>query len=142
VRDLFTINNELNFEQKREIGKRLKMARENKKLSQQDMGDLLKTSYQNYARYEKGADIKSTLLIKFCAILECSPNWLLGIEDEGQHLPPESPLLQELKKAFELLNREGQKQAMTQVSILAGNPAYRISAKIGEDNSLPQAVNE
>jgi transcriptional regulator with XRE-family HTH domain len=110
--------------QKSVISLRLKTAREGKGLTQKDMGQLLGMSAQGYARYEKGSDIRSTLLLQLCAILECSPSWLLGIKDVGSSLPPESELLSQLIELYYCLNKKGQKYLIDFTELLASHPRF------------------
>ena len=112
-----------------EIGNRLRTARLEKDYKQREMGDFIGTSYQNYGRFERGAEIRGTLLIKFCAILDCAPSWLLGIKEDGMRLPPESKLLKELKSAFELLNKEGQKKSIDFTNVLTHAEEYTKKGK-------------
>ncbi len=109
----------------KETGLRLKAARLAKGLTQLDMGNHFNMTAQGYAKYERGKnELKSTMIVKICAVLECSPSWLLGVEEEGMLLPPESKLLQNLKVAFELLNNAGQKRVVEFAEDLAGNSKY------------------
>ena len=113
----------------KEMGKRLKSAREAKPLTQKQLADCLGITTNAYQNYEYGKEISSGRLVQICAILECSPNWLLGVKDEGMTLPPESALLRELKAAFDKLSTEGQKEAVKRVQELAKLPQYTLAVK-------------
>jgi len=110
---------------KKEIGKRLRIARENRGFTQAEMGELLGITDVGYSRYEKGSDLRSTLIILFCEKLECSPSWLLGVEEEGMRLPPESPILRDLRAACELLNKEGQNRLVGYANDMLDTPKFR-----------------
>ncbi|MDR3136751.1 MAG: helix-turn-helix domain-containing protein [Coriobacteriales bacterium] len=96
----------------KETGRRLAEARVAKGYTQKEMAEMFCISQPAYQNYEYGREMKSVMIVKVCAVLECSPEWLLGVEGEGQHLPPESKLLKDLKAAFELLNGKGQQKVV------------------------------
>lgn len=68
-------------------------------------------------------------MVQICAVLECSPNWLLGVKDEGMTLSPDSALLKELKAAFDRLSEPGQREAVKRVQELTKLPEYVIEVK-------------
>ena len=107
------------------IRSRLVEARKAKKYTQEDMGDFFDMSKQGWRRYEEKAELKASMIVQVCAILECSPSWLLGVNDDGQHLAPESELLKELKREFAKLNAHGQGEAVKQVRYLAQVPELK-----------------
>lgn len=123
---------------------RLVLAREAKGLSQADIAKKLKMSQQAYHPYEHGREMKASMIKQVCAILECSPSWLLGITDEGQQLPPESPLLVALKEAFSQLNDNGQRKVVGYAEDLTGNVEYRLTVKkrAVSDTGIRKAVGE
>ncbi len=118
-----------------DFSNRLIQAREAKGLTQADMARELKMTQQSYFHYEHGREMKASMIVKVCAILECSPGWLIGHEEEGQHLPPESPLLKRLKEAFNELNNKGQKKVVGYAEDLTGNVEYCITIKKEAQNS-------
>lgn len=125
------------------FSERLIQAREAMKLTQADMARKLEMKQQSYCHYEHGREMKASMIVKVCAILECSPGWLIGADDKGEHLPPESPLLKRLKEAFEMLNSKGQKKVVGYAEDLTGNFEYCLrTKKEGEADTLPQAVGE
>lgn len=112
-----------------ERGKRLASARNLKGLTQQRMADLLGVKLQTYQNYEYGKrDMKGTSIMKVCAILGCSPDWILGTTDEGMVLPDDDYLLSqirarmtedsnrvcidELTRYFQLLNEKGRNKVI------------------------------
>ncbi|MBR2838966.1 MAG: helix-turn-helix transcriptional regulator [Kiritimatiellae bacterium] len=116
---------------------RLAIARNNKGLSQAALAEKLGMSQQKYHPYEHGREMKSGMIVQVCAILECSPSWLLGVAEEGQQLPPDSPLLMRLKAAFEQLNPTGQTKVVDYAEDLTGNETYAVVSLPGapEDQS-------
>jgi len=105
-------------------GERLAAARNAMGYTQKQMAEMFGISDVAWRNYEKGRELKSGMIIQICAILECSPNWLLGVKDEGMHLPPNSLLLRQLKSAFEELSDEGQREAVKRVQELTKLPEY------------------
>lgn len=62
---------------------RLKQARINARLTQQEMADRLGVSQQAYQKIEVGrtSDMRISTLFKLCQILNVSSDWLIGLED-------------------------------------------------------------
>lgn len=112
-----------------EVWDRLKAAREERGWSQSVMAGKLHMSQQKYHPYEHGREMKSGMILSVCAVLECSPNWLLGYHDTGMHLAPESLLLRQLKDAFEQLNGDGQQEAVKRVEELTELSRYTETKK-------------
>ena len=108
-----------------EITARLIEAREAKGLSGAQLARLLGMSQQKYHPYEHEREMKASMIVQVCAVLECSPSWLLGVQEEGPHLPPESELLKALKREFAKLNNRGQQKAVDNTRDLTYLPEYR-----------------
>ena len=76
----------MNKRDKEEIGKRLREARKNKKLSLERMGELLGVNQSTLSRYEHGLidrlDIRK--LKEMASILDVAPEWLIGWETQSQ----------------------------------------------------------
>lgn len=63
------------------IGKNLKEARINKKMTQKDIANLLNIKQQAYSRYETGQiELNYNQIIQFCNIYEITPNELFEIK--------------------------------------------------------------
>ena len=61
------------------VGERIKQARKNKNLSQQELGDLLGVSKVSICGYEKGVRIPTMEnFLQLIEILDLSPDYLLG----------------------------------------------------------------
>lgn len=122
-----------------EIAARLVEAREAKGMSGAQLARELGMSQQKYHPYEHDREMKASMIVKVCAVLECSPSWLLGIRDDGMNLPPESELLKSLKQEFEKLNTKGKKKAVEDVGELVFVPEYRKSAMDAKDSDRRSA---
>lgn len=112
-----------------EIRARLIEARKAKNYTHEQMGSFFGMSKQGWRRYEDTAELKASMIVQVCAVLECSPSWLLGVEDEGRSLPPESELLKSLKREFDKLNARGQRKAVEDTRELSFVPEYRKSTE-------------
>ncbi|MDR2957239.1 MAG: helix-turn-helix domain-containing protein [Coriobacteriales bacterium] len=110
--------------QRKVISHRLRIARESSGLTQKAMGQQLNMTPQGYARYEKGSDISSTLLLKCCAILGCSSSWLLGTTDEVRPTLFKNEELAELSEKFNSLNKKSQKCLIEYAELLASHPRF------------------
>ncbi|MCL2632328.1 MAG: helix-turn-helix domain-containing protein [Coriobacteriia bacterium] len=119
---------------RRGVSLRLRTARESKGLTQLEMGHFLNLTAQGYAKYEKGADVKSHILLQLCAILQCSPSWLLGFKEVGANLPPESKLLQELIEIYEILNKKGHQRLIEYARDLKNHHHYSFSTELSSND--------
>jgi len=64
------------------IGERIKSLRENRNLTQEQVGDFLGVNKATVQRYECGIiDIKRTTAIKLAEILGTTPSYIMGWED-------------------------------------------------------------
>lgn len=96
-----------------EFGKRLSQARNAKGLTQAKMAEILGMTLQAYQNFEYNKrDMKGSMIIRVCALLECSSDWLLGIKDTGAALPPESEVMRNLRKRVEELDAKGQRKVL------------------------------
>ena len=114
-----------------ETGKRLATARRAKGYTQKQMAEIFGITQQGYRYFEHGRQIKSLMLVKLCSILECSPSWLLGVKEEGQHLEPEDPIMARLNAACDKLNDKGKKKVADYAEDLAGNAELTIRVNGG-----------
>lgn len=115
--------------QRRDISQRLASARKSKGYTQSQMADLFGISQTAYQKYEYGREIKSTMLVKLCTIFECSPSWLLGLKEEGQHLAPEDPIMARLRATCEILNDKGKKKVADYADDVSRNPEMVVKLK-------------
>ena len=125
-----------------ETGKRLAEARNAKGYTQRQMADIFGISEVAWRNYEKGRELKSGMIVQICAVLECSPNWLLGVNNERMALNPESRLMKQLREAFDELSTEGQKEALKRVQELTHLPQYRAKGEneAGPGDTVPAQI--
>ena len=93
-------------QQNKEIGFRIRSARKAKRLNQTEFAKLLDKSLRTVQKYESGEIEVSVAVIKdISKILECSPSYLLGLDDENRLLEKLSDVVRfvfELDKTNEL----------------------------------------
>lgn len=67
---------------KKQVGERLKQARKQAKLTQQQVGEKLNILQQAYARYESGIfELNYEQIITLCKLFDCTSDYLLGLAD-------------------------------------------------------------
>lgn len=115
--------------QRKEIGRRLASARKAKGYTQEQIAKMFGISQTAYQKFEYGREIKATMLVKLCTILECSPSWLLGMKEDGQHLAPEDPIMVKLRATCERLNDKGKRKVVSYAEDLSFNPDMAIEVK-------------
>ena len=103
---------------------RLAKARTEKGLSQEKLAEMLGLSQGAYSNYENGRELKSGMIVKICALLGCSPGWLLGVSESGEKLPEDSDAMTRLREQFEKLNEEGQEKVIDYASDLKSSGRY------------------
>lgn len=60
----------------------LKKIRKERGLSQSQVAEALKTTQQQYSKYEKGIhEIPASRIIELCKLFDISADWLLGLEE-------------------------------------------------------------
>ena len=96
-----------NLEQEnKEIGLRIRAARKAKRLNQTEFAELLNKSLRTVQKYESGEIEVSVAVIKEIAkVLECSPSYLLGWDEENKVLASFSDVVRfvfELNRTNEL----------------------------------------
>ena len=93
-------------QQNKEIGFRIRSARKAKHLNQTQFAKLLDKSLRTVQKYESGEIEVSVAVIRdISKILECSPSYLLGLDDENRMLQKLSDVVRfvfELDKTNEL----------------------------------------
>jgi len=119
-----------------EMGKRLAEARKKKHYTQKQMAEIFEITEVAWRNYEKGRELRSGMIISICAVLECSPNWLLGYSEEGAHLAENSLMLRQLREAFDSLNAVGQQKVAEYAQDIAQNPAYTGQVKNGASDAV------
>ncbi len=69
---------------KKEIGKRIKEARQEANFKQKEVAELLQMVQPSYARYENGTlELDYYKLIFLCKLFNVSADYILGLEDDS-----------------------------------------------------------
>lgn len=80
----------------KEIGIRVKAAREKKNMTQQELAELLGyKSKSSVAHIENGRDIPRSMIVKLSNILDVTPAYLMGWEKEPDKSPYKMPVIEE-----------------------------------------------
>ena len=58
------------------LAKRLKFAREKRKLTQEQLSELSGVAQSDISKYERGKSLKTTNLVSLAKALDCNPEWL------------------------------------------------------------------
>lgn len=80
-----------------DIGNRLKILREQAHLTQEEVGNKIGVTKATVNRYETGEiDIKRTIAVKLAKVLNTTPAYIMGWEDEAHPLPGNAIPLSEM----------------------------------------------
>ena len=119
------------------MGDRIKARRKMVHLTQDEFGELLGVQKSAVAKWENGRveNIKRSTIQRMAQILECSPTYLLGFDEDNadsiQLTAPESYMLQ----VFRNLNQEGQDKVMEYAQLLGKTGLYDANVEMdGEQN--------
>ena len=106
------------------IGNRIKEARENKGLTQTELGHLIGVTGSAITNYEKEVSHpKEAILYKLLDILEVDPNFLF--QDVCKTNPEDFKTFEKLEKIYYSLNSAGKCMLIDFGEILFGNPKYK-----------------
>ncbi len=87
------------------IGEKIRAAREDKDLLQNDMAKLIPMNQSNYSKIERGVQEPSLeQLRRICQILELDPSYLLGIERYEYISADDIKLLNDIKSLIKAYN--------------------------------------
>ena len=124
--------------------KRIEEARSMRGWSQAKLAEVIGTSQQQVARFEKpGADVKSSVLLSLSDALDVSISWLLGITDDPHGVAAaDSDALS--PDEWYLIHSFRSCTPKYQAMLLDTAASYRNSSKVFDTNSASyiQAVNE
>lgn len=105
------------------FGSRIKNARENKNLSQQQLADLLDVTDGTISNYEKGvAYPRWEAIKKICSILNVDPNYLFW--DDLSVSIKDKIIKQNNLSKYHLLTDSGRKKVDEYIEDLLNNPIY------------------
>lgn len=100
------------------VGKRIRMLRESKGLTQKEAADALEMPRSTYVHYEDGSnEPKISVLVKLALYYNISVDWLIGNEPKSESSPPEDKW-EALRKSLEMLNDTDLKEVWSFVKFL------------------------
>ena len=115
---------------------RLRQAREQSGLTQQDLAEKLGITKSAIGNYENGVSSpKWDVLLKIFDVLKVEPNFLYqdSFSLETPETSPLTPQQSALLSSFDLLNEEGQQKALDYVDDLVLTGRYKKCATLGVD---------
>lgn len=102
-----------------DVGKRLRMLREARGLTQKEAAEALCIPRTTYVHYEDGSnEPKISMLIKFSAFYGISVDWLVGWDAPKTESPPPESKWEALEKALEKLTENEVKEVWSYVRFL------------------------
>lgn len=102
-----------------DVGKRLRMLREARGLTQKEAAEALCIPRTTYVHYEDGSnEPKISMLIKFSAFYGISVDWLVGWDAPKAESPPPESKWEALEKALEKLTENEVKEVWSYVRFL------------------------
>lgn len=117
---------------------RLRQAREQSGLTQQDLAEKLGITKSAIGNYENGVSSpKWDVLLKIFDVLKVEPNFLYqdSFSLETPETSPLTPQQSALLSSFDLLNEEGQQKALDYVDDLVLAGRYKKCAALGVDRN-------
>lgn len=117
---------------------RLRQAREQSGLTQQDLAEKLGITKSAIGNYENGVSSpKWDVLLKIFDVLKVEPNFLYqdSFSLETPETSPLTPQQSALLSSFDLLNEEGQQKALDYVDDLVLTGRYKKCASLGVDRN-------
>lgn len=117
---------------------RLRQAREQSGLTQQDLAEKLGITKSAIGNYENGVSSpKWDVLLKIFDVLKVEPNFLYqdSFSLETPEASPLTPQQSSLLSSFDLLNEEGQQKALDYVDDLVLTGRYKKCASLGVDRN-------
>lgn len=117
---------------------RLRQAREQSSLTQQDLAEKLGITKSAIGNYENGVSSpKWDVLLKIFDVLKVEPNFLYqdSFSLETPETSPLTPQQSALLSSFDLLNEEGQQKALDYVDDLVLTGRYKKCASLGVDRN-------
>lgn len=102
-----------------EVGRRLRMLREGKGLTQKEAAEALEMPRTTYVHYEDGSnEPKISVLIKFSAFYGISVDWIIGWDAEQNESPPLDEKREAIRKLLESLSDAELKEVHSYVKYL------------------------
>lgn len=124
-------------------GEKIKVLREQKGMTQEELGAKLGVKNAAIHKYESGivVNLKRTTIDKLCEILECSPAYLMGWDDEQKELlTQEDEELTEEEWAMVRLFRVAppEIQAAALAVLKTAQPATKVQAMTNSEAETPE----
>lgn len=109
-----------------EMGQRIKERRLAMKYTQEELAEKLGLQKSAIAKYENGRveNIKRSVILNMATILECSPTYLMGWDENGLFSPAAPSTLPPIMEYYNQLNDEGKAEATKRVEELTFIPHY------------------
>ena len=113
---------------KLDIGSRLRALREQKHLTQEDVGNRIGVTKATINRYETGEiDIKRTVAIKLARVLSTTPQYIMGWSTSASPTNRKKITIDKNIKKYFLLNDVGRSKVSAYINDLLCNPRYVIT---------------
>ena len=117
-------------------GERIRQLRIQHQMTQEELGAKVGVQKAAIYKYENGliVNLKRSTLEKFAIVLETTPTYLMGLEDDENDssiLSELTPQQSALLSSFDQLNEEGQQKAVDYVDDLVLTGRYKKCAALG-----------
>lgn len=119
------------------MGDRIKARRKMVHLTQDEFGELLGVQKSAVAKWENGRveNIKRSTIQRMAQILECSPSYLLGFDEDKPNTIQLTVIESTMLDSFRNLNQEGQERVIEYAKLLSKAGLYdAYITKDGENN--------
>lgn len=119
-----------------EMSRRIKERRVLMGYTQEELGEKLGLQKSAIAKYENGRveNIKRSVIANMAKILECSPSYLMGLEDIESQIEPSSKIMQH----YDQLNDLGKHEAEKRVEELTFLPKYTLQVKAAHNDHIEE----
>lgn len=142
----------MSIDRNKEIGNRIKQAREAKELTLQEVADIVGVAKSTIQRYESGSisKIKLPVIESIANALNVSPLWITlksnSMQDTQQEVEiissKKDSLLTRLLAYYEALNGVGREEAAKRVQELTYLPKYSTNEVLYAAHEIPGATEE
>ena len=117
-------------------GERIRQLRIQHQMTQEEIGEKVGVQKAAIYKYENGliVNLKRSTLEKLAIVLETTPTYLMGLEDDENDssiLSELTPQQSALLSSFDQLNEEGQQKAVDYVDDLVLTGRYKKCAALG-----------
>ena len=108
------------------MGDRIKARRKMVHLAQDEFGELLGVQKSAVAKWENGRveNIKRSTIQRMAQILECSPSYLLGFDEDKPNTIQLTVIESTMLDSFRNLNQEGQERVIEYAKLLSKAGLY------------------